>query len=103
MLKAYNQTQAYFCQSISKSHLNVSGTGAAYFTGVPETHLNFLTIDQTPIDLDKDLTAGKTFFPPLISLLSLILSKNFVMKKRILFLKNQALHPAICPFPCTLI
>ena len=62
MLKSYNKTQTYFCQSISKSHLNLSESTTAYFTGVPETHLNFLTIDQTPMDLEKDLNAGKTFF-----------------------------------------
>jgi ribosomal protein S18 acetylase RimI-like enzyme len=62
MLNAYNKIQTYFCQSIAKAHLNLSESTAAYFTGVPETHLNFLTIDQTPIDLEKDLTAGKTFF-----------------------------------------
>jgi ribosomal protein S18 acetylase RimI-like enzyme len=56
------ETQAYFCRSISKSHLTLSNSTTAYFTGVPETHLNFLTMDQAPIDLEKDLTAGKRFF-----------------------------------------
>ena len=78
MIKAYSRTQTYFCQSISKSYLNLSESTTAYFTGVPETHLNFLTIDQTPMDLEKDLNAGKTFFATFNqSFIALNISMNF--------------------------
>jgi GNAT superfamily N-acetyltransferase len=62
MINSYNKTQSCFGRLISKSHMNLSDTTTAYFTGVPATHLNFLTIDQTPTNLEKDLTAGKAFF-----------------------------------------
>ncbi|MBM4222867.1 MAG: GNAT family N-acetyltransferase [Gammaproteobacteria bacterium] len=62
MIINYNKTLNCFLTSISKQYCVIDDDIRAYYTGVPEAYLNFLSIQKNPVALKEVLNRGIDFF-----------------------------------------